>query len=101
MARYITMEHGTERAFTGATVNGFRHDNKQTGTYVCARAWVSQLLCACSISRKGALLTAIKCPTLLNTPSLGACVCSGRPAAVPERHQVQFRHWLAQFLCSH
>mmetsp|Transcript_34595 Transcript_34595/g.87507 ORF Transcript_34595/g.87507 Transcript_34595/m.87507 type:complete len:214 (-) Transcript_34595:289-930(-) len=36
MAQYVCMEHGTERAFTGATVNGYPHDNKQRGTYVCA-----------------------------------------------------------------
>ncbi len=32
----MTLEHGTERAFTGKTVNGYTHDNKQRGTYVCA-----------------------------------------------------------------
>ncbi|KAG2433507.1 hypothetical protein HYH02_012625 [Chlamydomonas schloesseri] len=34
--KYVTLEHGTERAFTGKTVNGYTHDNKQRGTYVCA-----------------------------------------------------------------
>eukprot|EP00195_Chlamydomonas_chlamydogama_P008549 CAMPEP_0202889814 /NCGR_PEP_ID=MMETSP1392-20130828/375_1 /ASSEMBLY_ACC=CAM_ASM_000868 /TAXON_ID=225041 /ORGANISM="Chlamydomonas chlamydogama, Strain SAG 11-48b" /LENGTH=246 /DNA_ID=CAMNT_0049573231 /DNA_START=65 /DNA_END=805 /DNA_ORIENTATION=+ len=36
MAQYITLEHGTERAFTGSTVNGYSHDNKKRGVYVCA-----------------------------------------------------------------
>lgn len=34
--RYVTLEHGTERPFTGKTTNGYAHDNKQRGTYVCA-----------------------------------------------------------------
>ncbi|KAG2442311.1 hypothetical protein HXX76_002397 [Chlamydomonas incerta] len=34
--KYVTLEHGTERAFSGKTVNGYTHDNKQRGTYVCA-----------------------------------------------------------------
>lgn len=34
--RYVTLESGTERAFTGKTVNGYAHDNKQRGTYVSA-----------------------------------------------------------------
>lgn len=34
--RYVTLEQGTERAFTGVTVDGSRWDNKQKGTYVSA-----------------------------------------------------------------
>lgn len=34
--RYVCLQQGTERAFSGSTVNGFRHDNKQRGTYVSA-----------------------------------------------------------------
>jgi len=35
---------GTERAFTGKTVNGYPHDNKQEGTYVAAcEFWCPQL----------------------------------------------------------
>eukprot|EP01025_Chloroclados_australasicus_P063835 TRINITY_DN8459_c0_g1_i1.p2 TRINITY_DN8459_c0_g1~~TRINITY_DN8459_c0_g1_i1.p2 ORF type:complete len:181 (-),score=17.21 TRINITY_DN8459_c0_g1_i1:331-873(-) len=34
--RSIALESGTERAFTGATVNGYAHDNKLDGVYVCA-----------------------------------------------------------------
>lgn len=36
LARHVCLEHGTERAFTGSTVNGYAHDNKQRGTYACA-----------------------------------------------------------------
>lgn len=32
--RYVLLEAGTERAFTGKTVNGFGWDNKEEGTYV-------------------------------------------------------------------
>lgn len=32
----VTLHEGTERAFTGETVNGFPHDNKQKGMYVSA-----------------------------------------------------------------
>ncbi len=32
----MTLEAGTERAFSGKTVNGFAHDNKQRGMYVSA-----------------------------------------------------------------
>lgn len=32
----MTLEAGTERAFTGKTVNGYGHDSKATGTYVSA-----------------------------------------------------------------
>lgn len=34
--RYVTLNQGTERAFTGTTVNGYSHDNKKKGTYVSA-----------------------------------------------------------------
>ncbi|EFJ41676.1 hypothetical protein VOLCADRAFT_121603 [Volvox carteri f. nagariensis] len=34
--KHVTLEHGTERAFTGSTVNGYSHDNKQRGVYVSA-----------------------------------------------------------------
>ncbi|CAL5223823.1 g6398 [Coccomyxa viridis] len=34
--RHIALESGTERAFTGKTVNGYSHDNKQKGVYVSA-----------------------------------------------------------------
>ncbi|KXZ44249.1 hypothetical protein GPECTOR_70g480 [Gonium pectorale] len=34
--QHVTMEAGTERAFTGKTVNGYSHDNKQRGVYVSA-----------------------------------------------------------------
>ncbi|GLI69772.1 hypothetical protein VaNZ11_014455 [Volvox africanus] len=34
--KYVVLEHGTERAFTGSTVNGYSHDNKQRGVYVSA-----------------------------------------------------------------
>eukprot|EP00878_Enallax_costatus_P032604 GHUV01035847.1.p2 GENE.GHUV01035847.1~~GHUV01035847.1.p2 ORF type:complete len:112 (+),score=14.18 GHUV01035847.1:444-779(+) len=34
--RYVTLEQGTERAFTGTTVDGTNWDNKQKGTYVSA-----------------------------------------------------------------
>lgn len=30
------LEEGTERAFTGQTVNGYSHDNKEKGVYVSA-----------------------------------------------------------------
>mmetsp|Transcript_14641 Transcript_14641/g.38821 ORF Transcript_14641/g.38821 Transcript_14641/m.38821 type:complete len:219 (-) Transcript_14641:504-1160(-) len=36
MSQYVCLQHGTERAFTGSTVNGFPHDNKQEGIYVAA-----------------------------------------------------------------
>merc|ERR1719313_2683833 len=32
----VTMNAGTERAFTGKTVNGYAHDNKEDGVYVSA-----------------------------------------------------------------
>lgn len=34
--KYVTIEHGTERAFSGTTTNGYKHDNKEAGVYVCA-----------------------------------------------------------------
>ena len=34
--RYVTLQAGTERAFSGETTNGYKHDNKNTGTYVDA-----------------------------------------------------------------
>lgn len=34
--RHVTLEEGTERAFTGKTVNGYAHDNKKKGVYVSA-----------------------------------------------------------------
>jgi len=34
--KYVTLKAGTERAFSGSTVNGYKHDNKQKGTYVSA-----------------------------------------------------------------
>eukprot|EP01024_Parvocaulis_polyphysoides_P015513 TRINITY_DN167_c1_g1_i1.p2 TRINITY_DN167_c1_g1~~TRINITY_DN167_c1_g1_i1.p2 ORF type:complete len:217 (-),score=33.26 TRINITY_DN167_c1_g1_i1:233-883(-) len=34
--KYVTLQAGTERAFSGQTVNGYSHDNKQKGTYVSA-----------------------------------------------------------------
>ncbi|GIL86853.1 hypothetical protein Vretimale_15596 [Volvox reticuliferus] len=34
--KYVVLEHGTERAFTGSTINGYSHDNKQQGVYVSA-----------------------------------------------------------------
>ncbi|GIL86886.1 hypothetical protein Vretimale_15569 [Volvox reticuliferus] len=34
--KYVVLEHGTERAFTGSTINGYSHDNKQRGVYVSA-----------------------------------------------------------------
>jgi len=34
--RYVTLQQGTERAFTGSTVNGYGHDNKEKGVYVSA-----------------------------------------------------------------
>ncbi|WIA32863.1 hypothetical protein OEZ86_006038 [Tetradesmus obliquus] len=34
--RYVTLEQGTERAFTGTTADGLPWDNKQKGTYVSA-----------------------------------------------------------------
>jgi peptide-methionine (R)-S-oxide reductase len=34
--KYVTLEQGTERAFTGETVNGYKHDNKAKGMYVSA-----------------------------------------------------------------
>ena len=36
LCRDIALHHGTERAFTGQTVNGYPHDNKQRGVYVSA-----------------------------------------------------------------
>eukprot|EP00798_Chlamydomonas_sp_ICE-L_P012329 gene12329-15503_t len=36
MARHVTMDHGTERPFTGKTTNGYSGDNKDKGTYVSA-----------------------------------------------------------------
>ncbi|KAK9815472.1 hypothetical protein WJX72_004246 [[Myrmecia] bisecta] len=36
MTRHVALQHGTERAFSGKTVNGYSHDNKQPGTYVSA-----------------------------------------------------------------
>ena len=32
----VTMEGATERAFTGETINGYKHDNKEDGVYVSA-----------------------------------------------------------------
>lgn len=34
--RAITLDAGTEGAFSGSTVNGYPHDNKQAGVYVSA-----------------------------------------------------------------
>ena len=34
--RYVTLEQGTERAFTGKTADGLPWDNKGKGTYVSA-----------------------------------------------------------------
>lgn len=34
--RYVTLKAGTERAFTGKTVDGSSHDNKRKGVYVSA-----------------------------------------------------------------
>ncbi|EIE27482.1 methionine-R-sulfoxide reductase [Coccomyxa subellipsoidea C-169] len=34
--RYIALEAGTERAFTGKTINGYSHDNKKEGVWVSA-----------------------------------------------------------------
>lgn len=34
--KHVTLEQGTERAFTGRTVNGYAHDNKKKGIYVGA-----------------------------------------------------------------
>ncbi|GLC63405.1 hypothetical protein PLESTF_000032800 [Pleodorina starrii] len=34
--KHVVLEHGTERAFTGSTTNGYSHDNKQRGVYVSA-----------------------------------------------------------------
>ena len=36
MTRRIAVGSGTERAFTGETVNGYPHDNKKAGLYVAA-----------------------------------------------------------------
>jgi peptide-methionine (R)-S-oxide reductase len=36
MARYVTLEQGTERAFSGETTNGYKHDNKAKGVYASA-----------------------------------------------------------------
>ena len=33
---FINDQSGTERAFTGKTVNGYGHDNKEDGVYVSA-----------------------------------------------------------------
>lgn len=29
--KYVIFEKGTERAFTGETINGYKHDNKEKG----------------------------------------------------------------------
>ncbi|KAK9861777.1 hypothetical protein WJX84_007483 [Apatococcus fuscideae] len=34
--RHVALAAGTERAFTGKTVNGYSHDNKQKGLYLSA-----------------------------------------------------------------
>jgi len=36
MSQYVTMQEGTERAFTGKTVNGYKYDNEEEGTWVSA-----------------------------------------------------------------
>ena len=36
MIRRVAVGSGTERAFTGETVNGYPHDNKKAGLYVAA-----------------------------------------------------------------
>lgn len=36
LCRRVAVGSGTERAFTGETVNGFPHDNKKSGLYVAA-----------------------------------------------------------------
>jgi peptide-methionine (R)-S-oxide reductase len=36
LQRYVTLQQGTERAFTGKTVDGAPHDNKRKGVYVSA-----------------------------------------------------------------
>jgi peptide methionine sulfoxide reductase MsrB len=36
LCRYVTLEQGTERAFTGKTADGLSWDNKGKGTYVSA-----------------------------------------------------------------
>lgn len=36
LQRHVNLEEGTERAFTGATTNGYSHDNKAKGVYVGA-----------------------------------------------------------------
>jgi peptide-methionine (R)-S-oxide reductase len=35
-SRRICLDAGTEPPFFGSTVNGYRHDNKADGVYVCA-----------------------------------------------------------------
>lgn len=34
--KHVTLEHGTERAFSGVTANGYKWDHKAKGTYVSA-----------------------------------------------------------------
>lgn len=34
--RDVALHHGTERAFSGKTINGYSHDNKERGVYVSA-----------------------------------------------------------------
>lgn len=36
LQKNVTLKAGTERAFTGKTVNGYVHDNKKRGVYVSA-----------------------------------------------------------------
>lgn len=36
LQKKVTLKAGTERAFTGKTVNGYPHDNKKRGVYVSA-----------------------------------------------------------------
>jgi len=36
LSQDVLFHEGTERAFTGSTVNGYNHDNHETGIYVSA-----------------------------------------------------------------
>jgi hypothetical protein len=71
LSRDVTLMHGTERAFTGATVDGTRHDSKAKGVYgACPRhGYRSLRLEACALTQA---------PRSLRCHSL----CLGRPTAV-------------------
>ena len=108
---------GTERAFTGRTVNGYPHDNKEAGLYVSALGGLplfsSETKYESGASRScqavGALATKSSslCLTLIRAlVHFGACYFAGTSFAKSRAVEIHFtddslasrRHWVAQLL---